>query len=382
MPLAGSYTLTSLVDRLEVLGYEARARTAGYCAPDWYEVLVSACGDGWGVGPPAARPARASQTPGPRTPDYCQPAPHGLGSVGVASRPGGRGEYAALVDFEQGWAFDHPDLAHRDIQLIGTTDSHRSHSHGTAVLGIIAAHGPGLWGMAPRLGRLRVAGEYRHSGEHDKVIGLVEALEVMEPGEILLVESQGQVGGLIDLPLEAEPPFDDILALATALQIVVIAAAGNGGHDLDEISIAGRRLSRRSEYGNSGKDSGCWLVGACGNGAADFPICTLGPGCCTCFGSRIDFFAAGDFVETLGVDYFGAPIYRDCFHATSAAAAIVAGAAAIAQSLVIGKYGSPMGPRELRDGLRAHATPLSLCGKDGGVGLGYMPDLERFAASL
>jgi len=155
-------------------------------------------------------------------------------------------------------------------------------------------------------------------------------------GDVMLLELQVEQevpdSDPILLPVEFEPANYEVVRLATALGIVVVEAVGNnqgiGGQDLaTHIDSLGNHIFDKDneiEY----KDSGAILVAAANpliNPALRMPESN--------YGNRVNCFAWGDFVKTLDVDASGNDAYTDSFGSTSAASAIVAGAAILVQAI-------------------------------------------------
>ena len=71
---------------------------------------------------------------------------------------------------------------------------------------------------------------------------MLDAVAVMAPGDVLLIESQYSDEGpeLVGfLPRDTQSDVFAAVSLATALGIVVVEAAGNGGNDLDAYTLEG-----------------------------------------------------------------------------------------------------------------------------------------------
>ena len=98
------------------------------------------------------------------------------------------------------------------------------------------------------------------------------------------------------------------------------------------------------------------------------------------FGSRIDCYAWGDGVDTCVSNGPGdrASFAPPCFLNTSAAAAIIAGAALCVQGMREHRQRIRFSPKELRD-ILSDAT-LGAPGTNGLIGV--MPDLQRISAAI
>ena len=284
-----------------------------------------------------------------------------------------------LCDLEQGWNLDHQDLEGLALgPLFGVNraqaDNRLGH-HGTAVLGLLAAAGksPFVKGTAAGLCRFVVTSHYDKDGHNGNVAAAIfqalspAALDPLQPGDILLLEVQrGR------LPAELEEEDLCAIRLAVGLGIIVIEAAGNGGFDLDAYSDPsnGRNL-RRGDL--RFRDSGAILVGAARAGLPHnrAPFSN--------YGSRLDCFGWGEAVTTCGYgDLAGKGVqdfYTNRFSGTSSASPIIAGAAALLQSLHEAHAGGRLGPQEMRE-ILADSTTGTRQGPKVPGNIGVMPDLK------
>ena len=150
---------------------------------------------------------------------------------------------------------------------------------------------------------------------------------------------------------------------ATAAGIVVVEAAGNGGHDLDNyINAKGRPIFDRSI-----RDSGAIMVSA-GSSVDRHRLAYMN------HGKRIDCYAWGENIVTTTTNDAGESNteYRTDFGSTSGASAIVAGAALIVQGIAQAVLGRRFSPRELRALLTANGTLSKTPATDK---IGVMPNL-------
>ncbi len=162
----------------------------------------------------------------------------------------------------------------------------------------------------------------------------------MEYGDILLLEAQeynpADNSGL--WPVEIADATFDAIRLATALGIVVVEAAANGGNNLDDYkNPAGLPIFNRSS--KDFRESGAIVVGAASSSSSE-PITRLP---FSNYGSRIDLYSFGENVETSTTDSTGTVnnIYTNTFNGTSSASAIISGAALIIQGISQARFGKP-----------------------------------------
>lgn len=331
---------------------------------------------------------------GPGVQRHLFEAPVGVGVRGLPPQawklPGGLGENVSIIDIEQGWGLKHQDFDDRaPIRLLGGLNlEHRR--HGTRVIGVIGGDrsGEGTWGIAPRA-RLGLISQWRAASlaSADRAVvyqtaeAILEAAGWLSPGDVLVLQAQVTLSSpwrldpqrLPMLPVEVEPLVRDAIREAVARDIVVVAAAGNGGHDLDEVCIDGEYPLRRSRL-----DSQAIVVGASTASAPHRRIRQSN------YGSRVDCYAHGYHVATSTTDELNSTTdeYTTSFSGTSAATAIVAGVAAVVQSWVHARFdGRRLRPqamrRLLRDvtfGTRSHTPSVDR--------IGVMPDLGALWAHL
>ena len=128
--------------------------------------------------------------------------------------------------------------------------------------------------------------------------------------------------------MEVEAAVFDAIRHVTDDGIVVVEAAGNGGHDLDAfVDGANRHVLDRGS--NGFRDSGAIMVAA-GSSTAPHTRLTF-----SCHGGRIDCFGWGQNVDTTGDGWTGnlTSTYTMGFDGTSSASPIVAGAAVLLRVL-------------------------------------------------
>ena len=322
---------------------------------------------------------------------HLDPAPVGVDAEWAWTQSGGAGSGVGFVDLEQGWILAHEDLpAIAPLPGVPQDVNPASERHGTAVLGIAVGvdNALGIIGVAPSPAWVGVASHYRASDQSEghvtDAIAAVLASGAISDGDVLLIEYQDG----LNRPIEMVPSVRTAIQLATALGVVVVECAGNGNLDLDTVPELDRANPATFE------DSGAIVVGGCrssldaaGIGHDRWILVPGGPA--SNFGSRVDCHAYAENVVTAGraanpVNALGSGTlptdqYRSDFGGTSAAAAIVAGAAVVLQGLHKAIKKAPLTPEQMRDALASYGTPQ---GSGQGGHIGVLPDLRRAAEAL
>ncbi len=325
------------------------------------------------VEPPPVEPPFVNAADDPRSGNqgYLDPAPDGIDAEYAWNFPGGDGAGQALVDMEWGWTFNHEDLAAHGITLISGLN-HSYYFHGSGVLGEIAAvdNAVGCVGITPALASIRCVGQHLPDGGYSTAQPILDAIAVMEFGDVLLLEAQTNLFGYNLVPVEIEPAVFDVIRLATSLGIVVVEAGGNGGVDLDTVvNPGGQQIFNRASV--DFMDSGAIIVGAASSTA---PHARLG---FSCHGSRIDCYGWGENVDTLSSDATNTAtnLYTTGFNGTSSASPIVTGAVLAVQGLVEAASGDRLAPWQIRMILSdpANGTPSQNPAVDR---IGVMPNLR------
>jgi serine protease len=322
-------------------------------------------------------------------------APAGIDARWAWTQPNGSGTSVGFVDLEQGWILNHQDLpAIAALPGVGQDVSPDpvSQRHGTGVMGIVVGvdNALGIIGVAPTPAWVSIASHYwALDGTSDHVadaITAVVASGALAAGDVLLIEYQNWS----NQPAEADPIMWDAIDLATALDTVVIEAAGNGNSNLD--NVPGLNRHDRKTF----RDTRAIIVGASrstldatGTGHDRWVLVSPSTGPGSNFGSRVDCYAFGENVVTagptpdatkaLGPGTLPMTQYRSDFGGTSAAAAIVAGAAVVLQGLHRSVKGTSLSPTQMRAALSTNGTPQGT-GLPGHIGV--MPDLKKAAYAL
>ncbi|MBK8128040.1 MAG: S8 family serine peptidase [Chloroflexi bacterium] len=322
---------------------------------------------------------------------YLQAGPVGINALWVWENLG-FGEGVNLVDLEQNWDLNHVEFADKPPQLEPLSllnDADPQHEkHGTAVLGILCAgiNNQGGVGIAPSLDYLWALSHYREvddprnpggkikkNGQVAAAIGALLDNGYISPGDVLLLEIERGAG----VPTETELSDLDAIRLAVSNDIIVVEAAGNAGYNLDTYQrfLANERFLNPN-FETEFEDSGAILVGASAP--------NLSPGgnlqhprwANSNYGSRLNCFAWGTGVATVGFDAAG----QERFGETSGAAAIIAGAALLLQSAHKTIVKAALKPDDMRAWLSDPATGTPQL-PNAAEPIGVMPDLEVIITS-
>lgn len=358
------------------------------------------------VGDPAVD---AADDPRSRDQGYLRESPQGIDAHWAWTRPGGDGAGIGILDVEERWVLDHEAFAAAPTMIedgdnLGDVDG--DGNHGTAVLAVVAAADDhrGVIGIAPQAGPVRVSSHFHCPGtttlprERWVTDAIAAAVLRSDPrpraGDILLVEVE--LRGEQNLPAESDPANLDAIRLASGLGVVVVAAAGNGLVDLDTWLDPQDRMSLNPTLPDVFVDSGSIMVGSARSevhptpqGASEPPAGHEITGDSN-HGGRVDCYAWGADVTTAG---YGDPTsgtvrtqtYTDSFDGTSAATAIIAGAAALVQSIhAEATGGARLSPLQMRRLLSAAETGTPQYVAPGVVRqpIGVMPDLRRVVVAL
>jgi hypothetical protein len=339
---------------------------------------------------------------------------------------GGRGEGGAVVDVEQGWHLDHDDLA---AVAVGTcvpppafvngdpndtpAVEEQSKVHGTCVLGILvgATTGTGVTGSAHQTGSVAVAGEFTRRADgtivampepHNAIVAATSWLDGILPGGggVLLLETSENWGwydageGTAGAPIELREEVHDLLLVVADLGHVVVAAAGNGGLDLDALDYAlattvpsdpldppdppvdlsnpavndSKAILVAASNPPIDKDGATWVYM---DGVAG--VHRRRP--TSCHGARVDCHGWGDYVASCS----SPPATHAQFSGTSSAAAVVAGAVLVLQGIWKAHGpGGPLTPHQVRELLRDPALGTPVWDPETyATKVGHVPDLFR-----
>jgi serine protease len=313
---------------------------------------------------------------------YLGPAPVGIDAYYAWSRNNGNGNGVGIIDLEQGWIPNHEDLKDKNPLLIFNDNldgiGDYKGNHGTAVLGEIIGvdNEVGIIGIAPGISSVRMVSHYEAETNTNGHVAdaILASLEVMSPGDILLLEIQKDY-----YPTEIEPADFDAIRLAVDNGIIVIEAAGNGNYNLDNVTNEeGKKILNKNSP--DFQDSGAIMVGASESSLphnrASFSN----------YGSRIDCYAWGENITTTGYGDLDNGngndnrTYTKQFGGTSGASPIITGAAAILQSIHENELGYRLSSEEMRTLLSNPATGTPQGPAEGHIGI--MPNLRLILENL
>lgn len=368
---------------------QAAVQLTGQAAPDlrsWYHLTVPAGVSAEEVlarlqATPEVAHAYRAPVPAPppgqfsfATPDfssaqgYFGPAPAGTDAVYARTLPGGRGDGVTVVDLEYDWYFWHEDLGLTDaILLAGERYTYYGSDHGTAVLGELVArdNGFGVTGGVPNA-TIRVASTVFPGGWYRPADAIAAVTAATSPGDVLLLEQQTTGPNGPYVPLEwVQSVFDATLA-ATMAGRIVVAAAGNGGQNLDGPEFLGR-------FDRGVRNSGAIIVGAGNSLHARLAF--------SCYGSRIDLQGWGGSVTTTGYGWlYGSSLmdyYTSGFSGTSSASPIVTAAVAAVQGRRKARGQPVLTAAQMAQLLRATGSPQT---GDTAQRIGPFPNLRAALA--
>lgn len=335
--------------------------------------------------------------PAPQDQQFRWPAPGAangwIGGIDVAAARGAQppdgggappntGTAVRFADIEEGWYLQHGELPGTPQLSLPTGEYNNPNEagHGAAVLGILCARedGAGAEGIVPGAEGFAVSSVDQY-GAADLQAAIQRAATHLRPGDVLLIEAQIYESATSGCRVPVEAVGDaSFWAIATlvANDIVVVEAGGNGdewtGEPIDFDAYADP-VSGDPVLTRAFRDSGAILVsGADMPAPPTFP--TMARSYSAPYGDRIDCFAWGNGVYTC---WDGAAAYVADFSGTSAATAIVAGAAILLQDVAKNTRSTTLTPARIRELFRDAAnTP---CGTEA---IGRMPNLAALIPLL
>lgn len=287
--------------------------------------------------------------------------PEGVLVDAAWDRPGGRGAMVKVVDIEQGWAIEHPDLQPNCRWVSGVSKAYANHGLATLLVLNALENGFGGMGVCPDCMCLPVSA-WRTRGRFSLVEAIIDAVLRTCPGDIVLLEAQSAIlkPTFPLLPVEFEPHVFAAIRTASALGRIVVEAAGNGMTDIGGVP---RPFEPEVEI-----SSGAFIVAGSRHRIRNLTRLGLSN-----FGARIDFFAPGENVFLSSKN--GQETWE--FSGSSSASAIVAGVLACLQGYSR-SAGRNLLPRDIRSFFGVptwHVKP-----SDPTEMIGVMPRLEELLA--
>lgn len=310
-------------------------------------------------------------------------APMGVDTNGVATWPGATGGNVKVVDVEYSWNVDHEDIS--KARVLGASlpngtpsDPFNDTGHGTAVIGILSADSNtiGVTGEVTDA-QLAMINTVTTTG-YNPANAINIARTNMTAGDVMLIEQQtgGPSASTTDyVPLEWIPSVYDAIKLATATNITVVEAAGNGNQNLNDTALFG------SSFPSGKADSGAIIVGA--SGACSSGVTPLNSRISfSTYGSRVNLHAAGECVITTGGNnnLYNNSLnenYTYTFGGTSSASAIIAGAAVAYNSAYEQLNNVAPTAVSVRSALATNGTPQNTAPGTWAGNIGPMPNLDK-----
>jgi hypothetical protein len=299
------------------------------------------------VAPPLPPDYRGSQ-------QYLNASPVGTAPSLAWTWPGGRGQAVRVTDLEYGYNLAHEDLP--AITRIGALGNNPfDNNHGTAVLSILfgSDNGWGVVGGVPDAAKSFAYCYFNTTGYN--LAGAITSVSVASaPGDVLLIEQQaaGPSGGTAYVPSEWSLPVYNATVQAVGAGRIVVAAAGNGGENLD-----GPAFNTGHRPFIAANNSGAIVVGAGAAGPNNSPSTTSRSRLSfSCYGSRLSLQGWGERVYAAGYgSAFSAEgvnrYFTSGFNGTSSASPTVVNAAAVVSSVYETVTGTPINPLTLRAAL-------------------------------
>jgi hypothetical protein len=303
----------------------------------------------------------------------------GINALAAWDIPGGDGTDIQIVDIEGAWLFTHEDLKDKARLIEEGQQSPELdwRNHGTAVLGVFSGdrnsvngNDVGITGICPEANVIGVPVFGQPNSSHPDVAGSAAAIrqgaDALRPGDIMLLELQ--LPGPPDfavrndqqgyIPIEWWPDNLEAIQYAVTKGVIVVAAAGNGGVDLDSDIYDQQPQPPHGPFPEGWKnpfrrdpiDSGSILVGAGAPPPFSINETDLGPDrsrlAFSNYSRMVDAQGWGGEVTTCGFGNLQKGHdenrwYRIDFNGTSSAAPMVAGALACVQG-VLKKAGQPL----------------------------------------
>jgi hypothetical protein len=297
---------------------------------------------------------------------YLGGAPCGIDVVFARRCLGGDGAGVGLVDIDESWYLSHEDLPSPTIVV--NPGSRTDGVHGTMVQGVVLAisgNGKGGEGVAPAA--TWGATSCKRSDIFKPATSIHQAAKAAPEGSTVLIEFDVNKGSCDGVPAENFTfAVYDYIKAHTATKVSIVEPAGNGQYNDGGTLKAGIPLDRLGDFlqDRQGRpytmknDSGAVIVGAADSRVPHRRVSNSN------WGTRVDCYAWGEKVFTTSKSETGVTdtdSYVDNFGETSAASAVIAGAAVLLQSIKRANHGfaASLTPANVRDYLRATDSPTT-----------------------
>lgn len=291
-------------------------------------------------------------------------------NVKYAWQQGARGEGIKINVVEYGLNIKHEEFNEKNIFIsLGTTISPKANEtyteHGTATAGVIYSDfgNYGINGIAYNATSYELFPEWTVENDYDRIRAISNAVEKAKKGDIIIYEMQTEGENKKYVPAEYEKLVWDLTKKATDKGIVVVAAAGNGDQNLNDVFY--------SDYINRG-DSGAIIVGA------GTPDLDHNPMNYSSYGARVDVQAWGENVYTSGKVFSYSLISNDfnqsytTSNGTSSATSLIGGTVTLLQSYYHKLTGNYLTSIEMRNLLKK----TGIKSKNNTKNIGIFPDLK------
>lgn len=323
----------------------------------------------------SATPIKPPHDIAPVTPDFTSNQTYLGPDPGVnanyAWSVGANGTGINIRVLEYGLNTNHEEFDHKNAMIAPGVTIHTDApewitEHGTATAGMIFSDNGsyGTTGIAFNANEYVLYPEWTLEYDYDRVQAVSNAINNSSAGDIIVYEMQNEDYA----PAEVNPLIWDLTKTATDNGIVVVAAAGNGNLDLDDVTY--------NEYMNLG-DSGAIIVG----GGYDSLSHNASGG--TNYGSRVNVqgwsyaYSTGNYSASATLINNDINQSYGTFSATSAATAMVGGCVVALQSYYFGLTGNYLTSIEMRNLLIDTGIP-----QGSGGHVGPLPDLEAAINSI
>jgi hypothetical protein len=286
------------------------------------------------------------------------------------------GQNTHIKDVEYGLNFNHEELNDQNASVdpnytINSSASEAYTEHGTAVCGIMYSDkgAYGISGIAHGAESLILYPEWTEESDYNRTLAVSNAINASVIGDIIVYEMQTPGQNDQFVCAEYSQVIWDLTKAATDAGIIVVAAAGNGGEDLDDPFY--------NDY-NARGDSGAIIVGA---GSANTQHNKLS---FSTYGNRVNVQGWGESVWSTG-KYGGSILvgndfnqsYYASFNGTSSATATIGGFASVLQSYYFDQSGSYLSSTDMRQIMINTGIPQGTGGQ-----IGPLPNMTTAMAEI